>query len=636
MTRLHPNFGPQLKRMPLLASVFLLAVALGGCSEEQPAADKDVRVDVVIEFPEGDPSVPPELGGPGFAPSPEDGWQTNSDFPYEGSPSALPGGAVRYWMRFPPTIRTVGKDSSTQAARMIEKLCFEPLLTRHSDTLEYMPRLASHWWISDDEMTFRFRINPRAHWADGTPVAAEDVIATWELVTDATILQPALQGIYGQFLRPTARSKYLIEVKTKGKSWRNFLNFASLQIFPAHQIQKISGEKFRGKYQFLPLTGSGPYELRPSDVRKGHHLTFRRRADYWGNGERFAVGRYNFDLIRLVSTEDSVLGLEKTKKGEIDLYRVGKAKEWAVDLPRLDQVQRGLLVMSEIDNDEPLGASGIVINMRIPPLDDVRVRKALCYLYNRRKLIEKLFYRQYEPLHTYFPGTDYANPQNEPIDYNPDEARRLLAAAGWTEMNRAGILVKDGRPLELELIYSSKVVERYLSIFQRDCRKAGVMIHLKQLTRASRFQMTYGNRSFQLATQGWGGALDPNPAVNWLSTLADKKNNNNLAGLNNPRVDALCAKYERTFQPEKRKEILRAIDGLIYQQHPCILGWTAGRIRLIYWNKFGHPSKLLGRTSSAESALTTWWLDPERERRLKRAKQNSSIQLEAGPTRVTY
>ncbi len=600
----------------------------------QGEASGPVPIEVV--FPDGDPAVPAELGGPGFSPSPDSLWRTNDGFPPEGDPRAVQGGAVRYWMRFPPTVRILGKDSGTSATAVIRELCYESLLTRHSDTLHFIPRLATHWSKSADGRTYRYRINPRAHWADRRPVVADDVIATWRLHMNSGILQPVQQVIFGKFDEPIAISKYIVEVRCHEEAYGNFLAFSTMPILPAHQIGDIKPADFLAQFQFRAVTGSGPYALGERDIRPSRSLTFRRRPEYWGKDERFAGGQYNFDIVRLVSTEDSVLGLEKTKKGEIDIYRIGKAKDWALDLPRLDQVRRGLLVLKQIDNDEPVGVSGIVINMRLPPLNDIRIRKALSFLYNRELLIEKLFYGAYQPLDSYFPDSDYANPDNELIRYNPQRAADLLAEAGWSERDASGYLVKDGQRLRLEVLYSSKVVERYLSVFQEDCRKAGIEIRLQQLTRASRFQLTYGTRQFQLARQGWGGSIDPHPGSIWSSALADQHNNNNLAGFKSQRVDELCQQLEKIDDPDERAAVLREIDGLIFAEHPCILGWSTGYVRLAYWNKFGHPPWCLGRTSSAESVLWTWWIDEEKAAALKEAKANQEITLAPGPQEVLY
>lgn len=648
-------------------AVLIGAVACCGCRRDPDRPPPVQRAAVQVQFPDGDPGVPADLGGPGFTPDEDSGWTMNSDFPPEGSNRAVKGGAVRYWMRFPPTLRTVGKDSGTAAGSSLDALCYESLLNRHSQTLEFVPRLASHWSVSEDRLTFRYRINPRAHWSDGRPVVADDVVATWRLLTDPTILQPAMQVVYGKFEPPVAVSQYIVQVRARSPGWRNFIWFSTMPVLPAHELDGLSGRDFLQRFQFRMITGSGPYELRESDVKKGQHVTLRRRADYWGWGERFAIGRFNFDLIRLVSTEDSVVALEKAKKGELDIYPVGKAKDWAVDLPRLDQVQRGLLLMTAVDNDLPKGVSGIVINMRKPPLDDVRVRRALGHLYNRQKLIDKLFFGQYSHLDSYFPGrysfryrpdgSSNIEPETKPetqetpdadgapsrtsparglpdeslpakatelVRYDPDKAWRLLNEAGWQQRDDDGVLVKDGRRLELELTYSSKVVERYLSIFQEDCLKAGVLIHLKQMTRASRFQSTYGNRSFQLSTEGWPAAADPNPETSWLMSLADSKNNNNLSGFKSARVDELCREYAEAFDPADRVRIIREIDRLIFAQHPCVLGWVSPHIRLIYWNRFGKPDWYIGRYDGPESVLQTWWVDEHRAQKLKAARHDGT------------
>ena len=64
-------------------------------------------------------------------------------------------------------------------------------------------------------MTFRFRIDPNARFSDGTPVTSDDVIATWKLLTDKSLQDPAQTLIYSNFEPPVAESKYIVSVKAK-------------------------------------------------------------------------------------------------------------------------------------------------------------------------------------------------------------------------------------------------------------------------------------------------------------------------------------------------------------------------------------------------------------------------------------
>ena len=139
-------------------------------------------------------------------------WNEEKDGTFFGDPKAIKGGTLNYiHSLFPRTMRVIGQNSSQVLnSRTISALCYEGLLSQHPTTLEFIPKLASHWKISDDKMTFEFRINPDARWWDGMPVTSDDVIATWDLRMDETILSPAEQITYGKFERPIAKSKYCL------------------------------------------------------------------------------------------------------------------------------------------------------------------------------------------------------------------------------------------------------------------------------------------------------------------------------------------------------------------------------------------------------------------------------------------
>jgi ABC-type transport system substrate-binding protein len=224
-----------------------------------------------------DPSVPAAMGGKGFK---GEGWETNTDYELMGSPQAVKGGTYReYQPDFPTTLRLHGPDSNLILNSMIGSMVYESLLTLHPSTLDYLPVLATHWQISPDKMTFRYRIDPNARWSDGEPVVADDVVATWSLLTDKTLQDPSEALVYGKFDKPVAESKYIVSVHAKDLSWRNFLYFsASMQILPSHILKNVNGAAYVKDYNFKLLPGTGAYEVRYADVIKGKSLTIHRRA----------------------------------------------------------------------------------------------------------------------------------------------------------------------------------------------------------------------------------------------------------------------------------------------------------------------------------------------------------------------
>ena len=127
------------------------------------------------------------------------GWETNEKYPLIGSPDAKKGGTLRYfWLNYPPTLRTNGPNSNLSTTREVHGMVYESLIGLHPTTLEYLPSLATHWKISKDKQKFWFRINPEARWADGTPVTAEDVVATWEFRVREDIKDPYSVMLWGK------------------------------------------------------------------------------------------------------------------------------------------------------------------------------------------------------------------------------------------------------------------------------------------------------------------------------------------------------------------------------------------------------------------------------------------------------
>ena len=192
--------------------------------------------DYVTIPPGADPSVSAEDGGNGFEKIAESlGYVTSEyseeDLKYFGDSNAKKGGTLRdKGTRYPATLRTFGKESNYLENSIIEQLVYEPLLELDPLTWEpTVPRLASHWKISDDKKKFWFRINPDARWSDGRRVTADDVLATWFLRMDETNLDPSQQVSYGKFEEPLAESMYIVSVISKDVEWRNFQIFAGIQ-----------------------------------------------------------------------------------------------------------------------------------------------------------------------------------------------------------------------------------------------------------------------------------------------------------------------------------------------------------------------------------------------------------------------
>lgn len=599
---------------------------------------------VTQKFPGPDSTVPAELGGPGFEKIADSlGFityqPTEEEIRFFGDPRAKEGGVFRIiTSRFPATMRIYGENSNYIENSYIEGLCYETLLDVHPVTLEFMPKLASHWKISDDKLEFTFRIDPQAHFSNGKPVTAEDVVATWRLIMDETIRFPSHQLVFGKFEEPQVVSKYMVKVRCKKLNWRNLLYFgAAMPILSAEEIGRITGREYLEQFQFNMSVGSGEYIILPEDIRKEQGWTLTRRPDYWAKNKPWNRYTGNFDYIVFDVVKDNIsLMYEKFKKGESDIFTFGSAtiEQWVTDT-NYTALKNGWVRKRWVYNDHPAGTNGYAFNMRTEPFNDIRVRKAFAYLHNRPVIIEKLLYNEYLPLHSYYANTVYENPNNPRYDYNPEKAAQLLAEAGWKERNEQGILVKDGKPFVIEFGIP-KVIEKFVTPYKQELRKAGIDLRLKYQDGNTLWKNAM-QRNFKLYFISWSGLVFPNPETSLHSSLADKPNNNNLEGFKSPAVDSLLEIYDTTFSQQKRIEIIQQIDKIVMDSCKNALGWYPKALKFAYWNKFGMPEYAVSRFGDPlSSAMSLWWYDKEKAEALQAAIKEQRAIPDPGPKHIRF
>jgi microcin C transport system substrate-binding protein len=608
-------------------------------STPAPAARSNVSLDKnsYPVFPNADagadPSVPAEQGGKGFK---GEGWTTNTDFDLIGDPRAVKGGVLKQAMMtdFPSTLRYYGPNISAWNF-MLHSMVYESLLSMNPNTLTYIPSLASHWQISPDKQTFRFRINPNAKWSDGVPVTSEDVIASWKLTVDKGLQDPARTLVYVNFEPPIAESKYIVSVKAKNVNWLNFLYFSSdMFIYPAHVLKNVSGADYIRDWNYKLLPGTGPYIVNDQDVNKGNSIRIHRRKDYWAENDRRNVGTSNFDEVQQLVVRDRNLEFERFKKGDLDYYFVQRAQMWVQEL-NYPNIKRGLNQKRKIFNNNPNGLQGFAMNTRKEPYNDIRVRRALAHLFNRDLMIQKLIFNEYVPMNSMYPGSVYENPSNEKVMYDPQKAIQLLAEAGWKDRDSAGRLVKGGRPLTIELVYADQASERYFTIYQEDLRKVGITLNLRFITWETLIKLL-DDRAFDMSSMAYTGVVFPSPEQELHSSLADVKNTNNITGFKNKRADEIMEAYKKEFDFNARVKLLRELDGIVMGEHHWILEWTAPYQRIVFWNKFGYPKGIVSRTGDYRDMPSLWWIDPDKAQKLDQAQRDQSMQLGEGPSDDKY
>jgi microcin C transport system substrate-binding protein len=567
------------------------------------------KASIVQDLPwEGDPStIPPSLSKPNPV----------------ASPNAVRGGMFRvYSHQYPKSLNYYLEQFSTTAE--IFRMMFEPLASYHPITLDTIPRLARDWKISADKKKFTFYLDPNAKWSDGKPVSAEDVLFTYRTIMDKKNNTAVFRIGMSRFEEPVVLDAKTIEFTAKTIHWNNFDEIASgLFILPKHEME---GKEFNKINDGFTVT-SGSYAL--AEAKPGRYVKMVRRGDYWQRAYPFNKGRYNFDEVYFKVYTEEAIGLQAMMKGDMDIYPVYKAATWVKEATG-EKFDKNWIVKQRIYNQKPIGFQGWAMNTRRDLFKDVRVRKAIAHLVDRKTMIEKLAYNEYESTNSYYPdyylgGESKKNP-NEIIEYDPEKARTLLKEAGWNA-NSKGILEKDGKELSITILDRDKSTEKYFTIFMEAAKNVGIKASIESTDLAG-WSARIDKFDFDLTWTAWGGGVFKDPEPMWLSKYADEEGQHNIPGIKNEAVDKLIEEQRDLFDVNKRNEIVKKIDQIIYKEYPYVLLWHLANTRLLYWNRFGMPEMPLGKYNGESFAVDYWWIDPKLNNELEAAQTgNTSLPL---------
>lgn len=543
-----------------------------------------------------------------------------------GDPKAVRGGQlVLHTAEFPKSFNYYVNNAADAAT--VFNLIYDSLMELHPTTLEFMPLIAKSWEISADKKVFTLHLDPRAKWADGKPITASDIQFTYDTIMNPKNLTSVQRMAISRFKPPEVIGPRTIRFTAKTVHYNNFVTLASFNPLPKHLF---SGKDFNKAFNMNLPGSSGPYIL--SEVREGRYYVLKRRSDYWADELPNHRGMYNFDSIKFKVMATTV-AFEAFKKGDFDIFDDISAKRWVTETDGIP-FQKNWIVKRKIYNYAPQGFSGMALNMRRPPFNDIRVREAICRLLDRKYLLEKIMFNQYQPLTSYWPSLYGSEKANELIEFDMAKAKKLLNQAGYNRLDSSGYLTNEaGKRLEFTIIYASEEFERHMTYIAETCKKAGVKVNLQLLSWATLIQKME-NYNFDAVNIGWTATLFPDPEQLWHSRHINEPGGSNLPGFKNAEVDQLIESLPPIFDAAQRVRIIKRIDRIIYKNYPYALFWGANYSRIFYRNVFGMPKTIYSKYSSND-VITYWWYDKAKEKRYRDAvKNNRSLPKE--PEEVYY
>lgn len=357
--------------------------------------------------------------------------------------------------------------------------------------------LAESWDISDDGCTYTFHIRPNVLFSDGEKCDANAILANFNAILENRERHTWLE-MMNLLVSVSAPDENTFVIEMSEPYYPMLTELACIRPFAMISPKcMIDGSTKDGVNGYI---GTGPYVL--TDFVTDEYAVFERNENYWGTAP--AIRKITVKVIP--DNQTRIMALES---GEIDLI-FGKNMLDADAISKYldsDKFKVGL--------SDPTSTRHIVMNTTHEILGDPAVRKALQHATNRQAISDGIFYGLEQPADTLYAATvPYCNVGLKPYEYSAETAAEILDEAGWV-MGADKIRVKDGKPLELDLLYNSdsvteKTIAEYL---QSEYLKLGIAMNIHgEEEQSYRDNMKAGNFDmvFNIC---WGMPYDPQSSL---------------------------------------------------------------------------------------------------------------------------
>lgn len=443
----------------------------------------------------------------------------------------------------------------------IARQLFEGLLNQDAEG-NIEPGVATEWEVSEDGLTYTFRLRPEATWSDGTPVTAHDFVYAWQRAASPELASPyswymelmqlenVSEVITGdrpvEDLGVRALDDHTLEVRitTPLPYFLQMVTHTTTFPVPRHVIEE-HGDAWT---QPGNMVGNGAYVL--SERVPQERLVMTRNPNYWD------ADNVILETITALVINDENQALTRWRAGELDQtdIPIGQYPRLLEEFPTEAHALPNLCVYYYNLNLSESGPEA---------LKDVRVRQALSLAIDRDLLVNNVLAGGQVPAYGlgHWAVAGYEIPDDMPFtDLSMDERREM--ARGLMEEAGFG---PGGEPLTFEILFNTSEAHQQLAVAigQMWQQTLGVNTTLANLEWQT-FLDARGNQQYEIARAGW--CADYNEASSFLDIVTTASGYNDSA-YSNPELDRLM---EEARTAEDTLPLYQEVDRIIARDVPVI------------------------------------------------------------------
>jgi peptide/nickel transport system substrate-binding protein len=452
--------------------------------------------------------------------------------------------------------------------------------------LQPQPQMVDSWTVSDDKLTWTFKLRDGLKWQDGSPVTTADVLPSIKRWTDKDVLGGLLAKFTAE-MKPVDERTFQIALKEPfGLMLKALAKSASVPLFV---MPKRVAETPLSQ-QIGDTTGSGPFIFKKDEWKPGEKVVYVRNPDYKPRAEPpsgLAGGKVaKLDRIEWIWIPDSQTQINALVSGEVDM---------------LQQPSHDLLPVLEKDKNieifvpDRLGSTYVLrFNWKQPPFNDLRYRRAAEMALNQEDFLKAVIGdpRWYKVCRGMFGcGTPLENTAgtDDILQSNFEASKKMLKEAGY-----------DGTPIVILQTSDLPVLTNLAPVAKTLLERGGFKVDMQTMDWQT--QVTRRAKKEPVAQGGWNISMTAASAVLLLDPV-----NNHYAEASGDRaqfgwpldeeIEKMRANFVRETDPKKQFEIAEAVQKRILDQGVTVpLG------------QFVQPqARRKGVSGNIESPVTVFW-----------------------------
>jgi oligopeptide transport system substrate-binding protein len=421
---------------------------------------------------------------------------------------------------------------------------FEGLVQYDPKTNKAYPGVAEKWETSKDGLVVTFHLR-KSEWSDGHPVTAKDFVNSMK-----RILDPKTAAEYAYFPAMVVKGA---ENFTNGKVGFDEVGYKAIDDYTlqvtltgpapyavdmmAHQafgpIPQWAVDKFGSEWTKPGnIVTNGAYLLKEWKVQE--HVLVEKNPKYWD------AKNVKLKSIKILPLDNDTTAYNMFKNGEVDWQH-------NIAVSKIDEIK----LRKDYQTSAQVGTYYISLNLAKKPFDDVRVRKALAMAIDKKTIVDKVTKGGQMPCDEFVPVMAGYTPVKG-AGFNPEEAKKLLAAAGYPG--------GKGFPA-FTYIYNTNEGHKAIGEFVQQAWKniLGINMTLQNMEFKTLLDLRDKQRDFNVSRNGWvGDYLDPNTMLE----LFLKDSGNNCGNYKNDAFDKLI-ENARTQAPAARMKTFQQAETML-------------------------------------------------------------------------